>query len=207
VQISHGDSNLWSDQNYGTEDGKRLSKRPKLEDHIKALEKVRASYADAKRDSKIQSSWMPKLESESEDQHIKKWDPYVLQKRHLNGALLKKDKLDNILRRVQLALKRVPTAEEWETQTKISQLLPADICDILRSTFGRPVSKKRQTTVPANIPLIFRLSVAFYQHADNLDNNKILNYRAALIARLIGFALMRVHEVASSASPSEVSTT
>ncbi|KAH8797817.1 hypothetical protein F5884DRAFT_147134 [Xylogone sp. PMI_703] len=206
VQISLEDTNLATIKNYGIEDGKRMSKRLKL-DHVKALEKVQASYAEAKKASKIKSPWMPKVELESNHQQIQQWDPYVLQKQHLTVAVLKSDKLDNILNNVQQTVKRVPTAKDWETQTQTSQLRPADICNILRVTFGCSAASKsqyQQSTLPIDTPYILRLSAAFCRHADDLDDDKIVNQRAALIARLIGFALMRVHEVASSTPPSEV---
>jgi hypothetical protein len=178
---------------------------------------VQRSYTEAIKAGHLLSTWIPRLQSAdglpadnlpANDLPNVRWDPYALTAGGLCTALLDKGKIGKLKRQLQGIIEAVPNTAEWEERTKEYGLIPAAMLEILLVAFGC-VPARREQPIPANetgskIPHILMMAQHFLGRAGTLEKENAISTQAMSIARLVGYALMRVCEVVDKLTPAQV---
>ena len=164
-----------------------------------SIEDVQNSYKKAISGRKLHSSYLPRLKP-VEDPLI---NPYALAGNVLGAALLTEEKLDRLRDQLE-QITKVPNSTQWVAQTKEYRLTPEDLHEILLVTFGRGLAHWEQPMHPSEMPHILIIAEYLLDRAETLKKQTLISGRAEAIARIIGYALMRVCEVVDKLSPSQV---
>lgn len=168
-----------------------LSKRPKRASAKVTIEEIQGAYKSARKQGTLKSLFVPQLQqTTSSTAH---WDPYMIPANKLDDALLDEGKLKGLRLELKRVSGRVPSAAEWMTQTQAKSLTPADIHTILQIAFGAVQSQPRRLLDNGTSPVLAIGSI-FLNYADHLDTQARTLSRSVLVARLIGFSVMRVYE-------------
>jgi hypothetical protein len=179
-----------------------------------SIEDVRKSYVWAKDAGQLQSSSLPQLETGLADTPpTERWNPYILTKWLLRHALLDDEKLENLRNQFKWVKQRVPKATQWTAKTKKCGLTPADLHELLRTVFTSGAActrssneaRSRQSTANSEMPYILRIAATLIHHADRFETLPTSSQRAIAIARIVGYALMRVSEAAGEVTTAQVS--
>jgi len=164
------------------------------------IQNVQESYREAMNAGWLHSSSVPRLKPAVH----KTWDPYVLTK-NFNSALLEKNALCKLHKQLDKTLKTVPEVTRWATQIEECGLIPTNLSDILRTAFGFEVHQIRQPIADGEMPWMLRMASFLLDRANTLEAEQTISRQAMAVARIVGYALMRVCEVADGLTTSQVS--
>jgi hypothetical protein len=178
------------------------SKQPKLT--FKAtIEDIRGTYEDAQRRGRLQSPSVPQLQQNGSS--AANWDPYAIPSNKLEAALLNDEKLKAMHSQLKKVTQRVPSAAEWNEKTQAKSLTPADLRTILQIALGTTPDQQPRLLLDSDTSPIIALGLTFLQYADRLDSQTRTFSRGVLVARLIGFSVMRVYEAITREDNEKVS--
>jgi len=180
-----------------------------------SIEDVRKSYERAKDAGQLQSSSLPQLETELADTpRTERWNPYILTKWLLRHALLDDEKLENLRNQFKWIKQKVPKATQWTAETEKRGLTPTDLYELLRTAFtsgtactrsSNNEARSRQSTANSEMPYILRIAATLIHHANRFEALPTSSQRTTAIARIVGYALMRVSEAVGEVTTTQVS--
>ncbi|KUJ13174.1 uncharacterized protein LY89DRAFT_784933 [Mollisia scopiformis] len=174
--------------------------------HEISIEDVQKSYSRVVENGQFQPSFVPQLGT---DPHRSdRWDPYILQKKFLSQAQLDEEKVETMRKHLNKIRKQVPESTVWEATMKQHNLDPQHVQDILEMVFcwdkGLEPPRQRQVSDNDDKPAILKTAAGLLRSASDLEGNNKLWTRVAALQRMVGYALMRVCEVADNLTRPQV---
>lgn len=153
----------------------------------------------------LRSTSLPQLKS-ADHSPINCWDPYMLTKERLSSALLDDQRLHELKEQLGHTLGAVPDAARWTTEIERCGLTPTNLSEILQVVFGfMEVHQIREPTASGKTPYILMMASFLLDRADILEAQQTVSRQAMAVARIVGYALMRVCQVAEDLTYSQVS--
>ena len=125
-------------------------------------------------------------------------------KNGLCNALLDEKKLCRLQKQLGQITEHVPNSTQWAARIEDYELTPAHLLDILLIAFGRSQAYQMQPTCDGELPYILVIAEYFLGRAEILEKQNTISKHAVAVARIVGYALMRVCEVVDQLTPSEV---
>ena len=176
-----------------------------------SIQDVRESYERAK----LQNPSLPQLADSSES-----WNPFVLSKWLLRHALLDEERLEALKKQLNLVKQKVPNNANWIIRTEELGLTPTDLRSLLWTAFspthrpkllGSASTQSDRSSGPSEMPAsgkmphILGMALSVLQLGNDFEALQTTYQRTMAITRIVGYALMRVSEVAGEVSPCQVS--
>jgi hypothetical protein len=177
--------------------------------HKLSLQDVHKAYKRAKKEGRIMSSELPRLQAASlmEPGSITPWDPYVVEKKHLHHALLDEKKLEEVRKQLAEVVNIVPEGAQWAVATTKSSLAPHDLRTILSAGFGRNTEASMlPQTSDIDMPYIPKMATILFRRSESSKQKQLTNKRVSTLTRIVGFALMRVFEATQQVTSAQVSS-
>lgn len=169
------------------------------------IQNVQDSYSKAMKAGQLRSASLPHLKP-ADHPPTKRWDPYLLSKEWLSSALLNEEKLGTLRKQLDSNLGAVPKVTGWSTQIEKCKLTPTNLREILLIAFGfMEVHQIRQPAAGGEMPYALMMASFLLARADNLEAQQTSSRQAMTVARIVGYALMRVCEVDETLTHSQVS--
>ena len=183
---------------------KPLAKRQKRASTNVTIQEVQCAYEKARRDGRLQSPFVPRSGPDNTSS-TERWDPYIIPASKLHLALLDENKLEILRSDIKDVTRRIPLAAKWMSETQAKRLTPADLRTAIQTAVGN-LSAQPRLLLDNNVSPILAIGSIFLRHADGMEvqQRKILP-RGTLLARLIGFSVMRVYEATAQEDSEKVS--
>jgi hypothetical protein len=135
---------------------------------------------------------------------MERWDPYIIPESKVHLALLDEEKLESLRSDIKTITRRIPLATKWTSVTQARGLTPADLRTVIQTAIGSLPAQPR-LLLDNNVSPILAIGSIFLRHADGMELQQREILRGTLLARLIGFSVMRVYEATAQEDSGKVS--
>jgi hypothetical protein len=102
-------------------------------------------------------------------------------------------------------ISKVPKAMNWAALIKEYWLTPTNLHEILLIAFGFMELHQKQLPIAGERPYILMVASFLLDRANIFEAQQTTSGRVMAVARIVGYALMRVCEVAERLTPAQVS--
>jgi hypothetical protein len=173
-----------------------------------SIEAVQESYRSLIHDGRLKYNREPQLVSILDgSSKAKLWDPYILTESSIPRAELDEKKVEDITRKLELTIRIVPKAVEWEAKTQEYHLTTEEVEKNLQNAFVYHEPSLKAQPGQKNKPILGIAAHALRRAMEFKVKDKSGTFRREeAVLRMVAYASMEVSIAAEEATVKEVST-